>query len=348
MKKTIKKLRPGDFVEVKAPEDILRTLDADGTLDQLPFMPEMVEFCGRRFQVSKRVVKTCYYTKAGSSGMRKFRTDDVVLLEGLRCSGAEHDGCQKACMIFWREAWLRRVEDAGSTHFENAEGSAAFLQAESGGREQLLARLKTFSGPKTYFCQASELLNATNELSRWERFGKSFSDVRAGNCGALEMAQRIGIWLFWRIRRVFLGAYARGTNKSTPAGGINLQAGEWVEVEPMERITETLNETAHNRGLYFTPAMRLLCGEQHRVEKKVDKIIVDGTGEMRQLRNTVFLEGSLCGCACVAFGGCPRGEFAYWREIWLRRAAEAAAAEPATRDRSNVPVAHAVGCMERQ
>jgi len=51
MKKTTKKLRPGDFVEVKAPAEILQTLDGEGTLDQLPFMPEMVEFCGRKFQV---------------------------------------------------------------------------------------------------------------------------------------------------------------------------------------------------------------------------------------------------------------------------------------------------------
>src|SRR5437899_11184980 len=106
-----KKLRPGDFVEVKAPAEILRTLDADGTLDQLPFMPEMVEFCGRKFQVSKRVVKTCYYTKAGSSGMRKVQSRRCRPSRGLRCSGAEHGGCQKACMIFWREAWLRKVED---------------------------------------------------------------------------------------------------------------------------------------------------------------------------------------------------------------------------------------------
>ncbi|PYT91924.1 MAG: hypothetical protein DMG36_16745, partial [Acidobacteria bacterium] len=53
------RLRPGDLVEVKSPEEILQTLDNEGTLDRLPFMPEMIEFCGRRFQVSKRVVKTC-------------------------------------------------------------------------------------------------------------------------------------------------------------------------------------------------------------------------------------------------------------------------------------------------
>src|SRR5438876_3250734 len=174
MKKTSKKLRPSDFVEVKAPAEILQTLDAAGTLDQLPFMPEMVEFCGRRFQVSKRVVKTCYYTKAGSSGMRKFRTDDVVLLDGLRCSGAEHDGCQKACMIFWREAWLRKIEDRSTSQagpFQNREERDTEQNADSQGTERLRAHLKTSTGPRTYFCQASELLRATDELSRWERFG---------------------------------------------------------------------------------------------------------------------------------------------------------------------------------
>jgi len=55
-------LRSGDFVEIRTPEEILQTLDVDRTLDQLPFMPEMVEYCGKRFRVAKRVVKTCSYT----------------------------------------------------------------------------------------------------------------------------------------------------------------------------------------------------------------------------------------------------------------------------------------------
>jgi hypothetical protein len=300
-------LRPSDFVEVKSAGEILQTLDADGTLDRLPFMPEMVEFCGRRFRVSKRVVKTCYY--GTSSGMRKFPAEDVVLLEGLRCSGVAHDGCQKACTIFWREAWLRNVEGP----------SAIQSSGDMESSRRLRERLKTATGPKTYFCQASEILNATIELSRWDRFGKCFDELRSGNCGVSEMVKRIGIWLFWRIRRVLLGSYARGSKKSTPVESLNLQAGEWIEIKPLGSITKTLDERAHNRGLFFTPLMGQVCGERQRVERRPEKIIVDGTGQMRQLRNTVFLEGSLCGCACVAFGGCPRGEFAYWREIWLRR-----------------------------
>ena len=300
------RLFPGDLVEVRAPEEILRTLDGDGTLDHLPFMPEMVEFCGGRFRVAKRVVKTCF---SGSiSTMLEFRTDDVVVLDRLRCSGLAHDGCQKACMIFWREAWLRKVADA-----------AVQSHAESTGRERLRARLKTSTGPKTYFCQASELLKAARTLSRWGRLEKCFSEVRVGNCSVMGMARQIGIWLFWRVRRRLLGEYARGRNRATPAESLNLQSGEQIEVKPIESIIETLNESGRNRGLYFSPDMRLSCGEQHRVRGRIDKIIVDGTGEMRQLRNTVHLEGSLCGCASIAFGGCSRSEFVYWREIWLRR-----------------------------
>ena len=100
---------------------------------------------------------------------------------------------------------------------------------------------------------------------------------------------------------------------------LNLQAGESIEVKSIENIVDTLDQTARNRGLYFSPGMGQLCGRQSRVLNRIDKIIVDGTGEMRQLRNSVYLEGSQCGCADVVFGGCPRNEFVYWREIWLRR-----------------------------
>jgi hypothetical protein len=306
MNQVTSRLRPGDLVEVKTADEILLTLDEDGTLDRLPFMPEMVEYCGKSFPVARRVVKTCSYGTA--STMLAFNTDDVIILDGLRCCGSDHDGCPKACMIFWREAWLRKVRSAPVQSTPDSRGS-----------EQLRARLKTKSGPTKYFCQASELLKAGHELSRAERFRKCLDEVRAGNCSSLQMARRIGIWLFWRIRRALLGAYGKGSKTTTPVENLNLQPGELVEVKSMESITRTLNETAHNRGLWFSPDQRLLCGQQKRVIRRIDKLIVDGTGEMRQLRNTVFLEGSMCGCSHVAFGGCPRAEFVYWREAWLRR-----------------------------
>lgn len=301
------KIRANDLIEVKTPDEILETLDAEGTLDQLPFMPEMIESCGKRFRVSRRAFKACV-SGSGPSTMRGFKDDGVIVLDGLRCSGAAHDGCQKECMSFWREEWLRRVEESDFQRKVDSEGA-----------QRLRSRLKSKTGPDTYFCQASEILKVTVPLSQSERFAKCLSDVRSGNCNAVEMTRRIGIWLFWKARRKIVGEYARGNNKTTPTGSLNLRRGETIQVKSMEDIVGTTNEYAKNRGLYFSPDMRLLCGEKAHVRSKLEKIIVDGTGEMRQLHNTVYLEESMCGCAHVAFGGCPRGEFAYWREVWLRR-----------------------------
>jgi hypothetical protein len=301
------RLRCGDLVEVKTMDEIVETLDAAGALDHLPFMPEMLEFCGRRLRVSRRALTVCIYEPGSPLG---FDADDVVTLDGVRCSGAAHDGCQKSCMIFWREAWLRKVED-----------TAAQSQVDLRGMERLQARLKVLTDPNTYYCQASELKKATHSLSRWERLGRYLSELRAGNFNAAQMAQSIGTWLFWRIRRMFLGVYPRGSSGSTPVESLNLQPGEWVEVKSMQSIIETLDERGHNRGLRFSPDMRLLCGQRRRVKGRLDKIIVDGTGQMRRLRNTVCLEGSTCGCSYIGFamGGCSRCELTYWREIWLRR-----------------------------
>jgi hypothetical protein len=123
---------------------------------------------------------------------------------------------------------------------------------------------------------------------------------------------------------MFFGVYARGSSEAKPAQALNLQPGEWVEVKSMQSIIETLDERGHNRGLYFSPDMRLWCGRRCRVKGRLDKIIVDGTGQMRQLRNTVCLEGSTCGCAYNGFdiSGCSCREVTYWREIWLRRSDE--------------------------
>ena len=52
-------LRVGEVVEVRNEAEILSTLDRDGRLDGLPFMPEMLQFCGQRFRVYKSAHKTC-------------------------------------------------------------------------------------------------------------------------------------------------------------------------------------------------------------------------------------------------------------------------------------------------
>ncbi|MCI0548310.1 MAG: hypothetical protein L0027_13625, partial [Candidatus Rokubacteria bacterium] len=110
-------LRPGELVQVRTEAEILATLDARGAIDGMLFMPEMLQYCGRQFRVAKRADKTCdTVTKTGGR-----RLLDTVHLDGLRCDGSGHGGCQAACFLFWKEAWLRRVE----TETAAAPGGAA-------------------------------------------------------------------------------------------------------------------------------------------------------------------------------------------------------------------------------
>jgi hypothetical protein len=51
-------LRCRELVEVRSREEILATLDENGDLEGLPFMPEMLDFCGRQLHVYRRADKT--------------------------------------------------------------------------------------------------------------------------------------------------------------------------------------------------------------------------------------------------------------------------------------------------
>ncbi len=77
-------LRPGDVVEVRSANEILATLDEDGSLDAVPFMPEMLRHVGKRFTVTRRVEKIC--DTIANTGSR--RMTDTVYLEDLRCDGS--------------------------------------------------------------------------------------------------------------------------------------------------------------------------------------------------------------------------------------------------------------------
>ena len=61
---------------------------------------------------------------------------DTVFLENLRCDGASHGGCQAECRIYWKEAWLRRVEG-------DVEAAAAEPEAASTGELAVIAAATT-------------------------------------------------------------------------------------------------------------------------------------------------------------------------------------------------------------
>src|SRR5947207_675248 len=141
----------GDVVEVRSEAEILATLDENGELDALPFMPEMLRYCGKRLTVYKVANKSC--DTLTRSGMRK--VENAVHLSGVRCDGSAHGGCQAACLIYWRHAWLRKVEGAEPEVVpqEPAPDLLPLLTISS-------HRPPAEDGRERYPCQATELPRA--------------------------------------------------------------------------------------------------------------------------------------------------------------------------------------------
>ena len=96
-----------------------------------------------------------------------------------------------------------------------------------------------------------------------------------------------------------------------------LQPGELVEVRSVEEILATLDRHRRHKGLLWMTGMRKYCGGQYRVYKRVERIALESNGELRNMKDTVLLEGVLCDGR--EFGGCDRCCFHFWREAWLKR-----------------------------
>jgi hypothetical protein len=103
------------------------------------------------------------------------------------------------------------------------------------------------------------------------------------------------------------------------ASSLGLQKGDWIRVRSEDEIRRTLDAAGRHRGLGFMPAMFQYCGQRLRVYKRAERMLLEGTGEMRRLRDVVLLEDAICDGAGFA---CDRSCFFFWKEIWLVRSDE--------------------------
>lgn len=292
-------LRRGDVVAVRSLDEIVATLDADAKFEGVPFMPEMTPFCGKTFRVHRRAEKTC----VEGVGMRSLQ--NTVLLEDLRCDGSDHDGCQRGCLFFWKEAWLKQGAKADASPInEPAAVQSIELPTTRGGK---------------FYCQSTELLAATSDFApgKWRHYLRDFwiGEITLRRFAAIlwrSLTNRV-----WRRLQGHDFYQIAGEQKKTVSADLNLQPGEWVEVKSLAEIQATLDPQGRNRGLSFEPEMALYCGRRYRVAAPVQKIIVERTGEMARLGNTVILDGIVCQGLCSM--NCPRANYLYWREIWLKR-----------------------------
>lgn len=330
-------LRVGDVVEVLSQEEILATLDENGELDSLPFMPEMLRYCGQRLTVDKVAGKLC--DTVTRSGIR--RMENAVHLTGARCEGSAHGGCQAACLIYWKHAWLRKVDPA--------EAADAIPAPEAPRLLPLLTiatrRPPAEDGETRYRCQATELLRAAPQPLPARDLAQYVEDVRTGNVGALWSARAFLVGMYNRLQDVstrklpprlrFRGGRRWGslvgTATKTPTGQIGLQPGDIVRIKSKEEIAPTLNADLLNRGMGFDAEMGRFCGRTARVARRVDHIIDEHTGRMLIMRSPcIVLEGLVCEGAFNA--SCPRSITPYWREIWLEKVSPATTTATATQN----------------
>jgi len=333
-------LRVGDCVRVRSFDEILSTLDRGGCLDSLPFLPEMGDYCGREFRVSKRLEK--YNDYVYRTGLRRMK--NAVLLEGLRCNGESHGGCQALCQIIWKEAWLTRVAEKRPRQPNLLEASPTARLAHSVCMKDdvLRATRGAPSGDELRFsCQATDVYKASSRLSWWD-VRHYWRDLSSGNVSAPGLIGGFAFFLFSLVLRVVVlrvggfrllvglynrvqrirGAdpypYRQGTLKRTPAREMNLTPGELVQVKSYDDILRTLDTNNKNRGLWFDAEMVKYCGGTYAVLCRVETLIDNKSGRMIKVQNTcIALEGVTNQGDYHGFN--PRNEYLLWREIWLER-----------------------------
>jgi hypothetical protein len=330
-------LKAGEWVEVRTREDILATLDASGRLENLPFMPEMLQYCGQRFRVFKRADKTCDNIQDWS--IRRMKNS--VHLEGIRCDGLGHGGCQAGCLIFWKEAWLKRSPHALLSLGNIRPVGAVARNGALCNIESILAASQSEreEDEAIYCCQATEVRKFTSYMKIWDP-RQYIRDVRSGNFKSGLAAESRGqhalelVLVILRLLRalaitVFNEVQARrhgttypmipGALEKTPLARLDLQPGELVQVRSKEEIIATLDSENRNRGLVFDSEMLPYCGGIYRVLRRVHRIIDEKTGKMINMKYPcIVLEGVVCQSDFHRL--CPRAIYSYWRESWLRRA----------------------------
>ena len=327
----------GDLIQVRCRDEILATLDSDGCLDGMPFMPEMLRFCGHKLRVAARAHKTCD-TVNNIGGVR---VDEAVHLMNARCDGSSHGGCQAACLLFWKEAWLRPVE--GVEKIARVAASSPLADAEALPLVWSQTTAPEAVEETQYRCQATELPRFTSPLQWWD-VRQYVEDLTSRNIGLRALFRGARFALLRAIVHLGVGyravvavydwyqkhrgrsslPWVTGRLKRTPHVELNLRPGEWVRVKSFDEILNTLDTKNKNRGLGFdTSEMRLHCGKQYRIERRVERIVNDRTGKIITFTNPcLVLEDVYCtGETTQTRMFCPRAITSYWREAWLERSA---------------------------
>jgi hypothetical protein len=331
----------GELVRVRSREEILRTVDAAGDRESLPFMPEMLQFAGREMRIHARADKTCNTVDLTGTTLQLSNT---VHLAGARCDGSAHGGCHAGCLLFWREEWLERPDGTPLRPVAEVHGASPPMSV---AELHTAAQTVNADGDTVYRCQATQLPQAASPLRAADP--RHFvADLRTRNVDKRLFFRGLLIVLFnkyqrrsqrWlpsrlRIRGGVPYPFIAGTGDGARTPTIGLLPGDLVEVRSREEIQATLGPNNCNGKLLFDAEMFEYCGRQARVAYRVSQIIDERTGKIIKLGDCVVLENVVCQGLYHRF--CQRAITPYWREAWLRRVPQPASVDHAVEDSLSV------------
>ena len=271
----------------------------------------------------------------------------TVHLEGIRCDGEAYGGCGAACLIFWKEAWLkpipgrtgqarpplrRRRHGQGSTEDDVWAGTRAAGSTED---------------DPTYRCQATALPAATAPLPWWD-VRQYVEDYTSGNVGLRELAGGLGVRAVLHAptdrspvaRPASAGSPVRPVPIASrrcpvPAEGgpggrrpAHSQPSSWISYQEhpsvcgrTQRSSTTLDGRNRNRGLFFDAEEVPYCGQSHRCGAGSSAPSMSGPASSSRSAATRSCSRTRGAWGTTATAECsvPRAIYPFWRETWLER-----------------------------
>src|SRR5262249_39603091 len=138
------------------------------------------------------------------------RLQRTVHLE-TRCDGEAHGGCQADCLLYWKEAWLKRVNRNSSDPVAevkrasgadiNAVGGTVCTECEIWAATQVSDQN---GADPTYICQATQVPYSTTYLAWWD-LRQYFEDYWSGNVGIKRIISGLVYSMYYHLSQAGIG-----------------------------------------------------------------------------------------------------------------------------------------------
>ena len=278
-------------------------------------MPEMLKYCGRVLPVTQRADATC----AGNGLSGAWRTRSTC--GTIRCDGSFHDGCQAACLMYWKEAWLERAEDAvpAPTRAELERRASRRSSRRRWSRPRAIKRRRRDSlslpgdgdperPPSRCACanrtvparaaatgsgRRSSRAWSIEAINQWQAFS------RAGCRHGCRSPAAAGIPFVHRKARRRARRRRAASSTCSPAISCGSRASE--------RSSPRSTRTTRTAACTSITRWRGTAGETRACRARVDRLIEESNGEMIEIKSDcILLEGVVCTADYHLF--CTRGD----------------------------------------